>query len=45
MGKSTVCMIVDEVCEVIWSALHADVVKIPFNEDEWLGVSRQFQQI
>ena len=22
MGKSTVCMIVDEVCEAIWDALH-----------------------
>ena len=45
MGKSTVRMIVDEVCEAIWTALHADFVKIPSNEDKWLGVSRQFQQI
>ena len=44
MGKSTVCMIVDEVCEAIWNALHADFVKIPSNEEEWLGVSRQFEQ-
>ena len=45
MGKSTVCMIVDDVCEAIWTAFHADFVKIASNEDEWLGVSRQFQQI
>ena len=44
MGKSTVCMIVDEVCEAIWDALHSDLVKIPSNEEEWLGVSRQFEQ-
>ena len=45
MGKSTVCCIVKEVCEAIWSALRSEYVKMPANEVEWLRVSEDFEKI
>ena len=45
MGKSTVCGVVEEVCEAIWKALQPQYVKIPGSEEEWLAVSKDYEQI
>lgn len=45
MGRSTVCGIVRETCDAIWSALQPQYVKAPSCEAEWVGVSKQFEQI
>ena len=45
MGRSTVCGIVKDACEAIWEALHPDFVRMPSNMEEWLGASRQYEQI
>ena len=45
MGRSTVCGIVKEVCDVLWDVLQPEFVKMPSNVEEWLGVSRQYEQI
>ena len=45
MGRSTVCSILKETCEAIWTALQPVYVKAPSCEAEWVGVSRQFEQI
>ena len=45
MGRSTVCRIVTDVCEAIYNALKPEFARIPFNEDEWLAVSREYEQL
>ena len=45
MGRSTVCGIVRDVCEALWEALQPEFVRMPSSKEEWLGVSRQFEQI
>ena len=42
IGKSTVCGIVEEVCEAIWTALQ-DYVRPPQTPEEWLNISRDFE--
>ena len=44
IGKSTVCGIVRETCEAIWKALQREYVKAPSSEEEWKGVSTQFER-
>ena len=45
MGKSAVYGVVEEVCEAIWKALQPQYVKIPGSEEEWLAVSKDYEQI
>ena len=45
MGRSTVWCIVNETCEAIWIALQSQYVKAPSTAEEWIGVSRQFEQM
>jgi hypothetical protein len=45
MGRSTICYILRETCEAIWRALQGQYVKVPTNEEEWIGVSKQFEKI
>ena len=45
IGKSTVSEIVKETCEALWSVLQPEFVKAPLTQDEWRGVSTQFEQI
>ena len=45
MGKSTVCGIVTEVCEAIWKALKPEFGRMPSSEDEWLAVSRDYEEL
>ena len=45
MGRSTICGIVKEVSEAIWIALSEDYVKMPSTEEEWIAVSKQFEQM
>jgi hypothetical protein len=40
-----VCGIVREVCNELWEVLQPEFVKMPSNVEEWLGVSRQYEQI
>ena len=44
MGKSTICGIVREVSEAIWTALSEEFVKLPSTEEEWLAVSREYEK-
>ena len=45
MGRATVCGIIKETCEVIWSALQPEYVRAPSSECEWRGISKQFEQL
>ena len=45
MGHSTVWCIVNETCEAMWTALQTQYVKAPSSVAEWIGVSRQFDQM
>ena len=45
IGRSTVCGIVRETCEAIWKALHPLYVKAQSTQEEWKGVSDQFEHI
>ena len=45
MGKSTICVLVRDVCSTIWEALSPEYVRMPFNAAEWLSVSRQYEQV
>lgn len=44
MGKSTICIIVRDVCEAIWSVLQPEFGRIPSTEEEWFGVSKEFEE-
>lgn len=45
MGKSTICVLVRDVCSAIWEALSPEYVRMPSNAAEWLSVSRQYEQV
>ena len=45
MGKSTICGVVQDVCEAIWQGLGPDFVRMPSSEEEWLAVSKQYDKI
>ena len=45
MGRSTVCGILKETCESIWDALQPEYVRAPTTEEEWKGISKQFEMI
>ena len=45
MGRSTVSSILKETCEAIWTVLQPDYVKAPSSSAEWMGVSKQFEQL
>ena len=45
LGKSTVCHILRETCEVLWNTLMPLYVKAPSTEREWKGVSDQFEHM
>ena len=44
LGRSTVCHVVKEVCEALWDSLQPDFVKMASKEDEWLAISREYEQ-
>ena len=43
IGRATVCSILKETCQAIWMVLQP-FVKAPSSTQEWLEISRQFQQ-
>ena len=45
MDKSTDCGVVEEVCEAIWEALQPEYVKMPSCEEQWLAVSKDYEEI
>ena len=45
MGRSTVCSVVGEVCEAIWMSLQPEYVKMPASEEEWLSVSKDYEEL
>ena len=45
MGRSTICGILKDTCEAIWSVLMPQYVRAPATAIEWEGVSRQFEQM
>ena len=45
MGRSTVCGIVRETCRALWSVLQPECVKAPSKKEEWLAISRNFEQM
>ena len=42
MGRSTVCGIVRETCDVLWQLLAEEYVSAPSSAAEWEGVSKEF---
>ena len=45
IGRSTVCNILKKTSEIIWDVLQPQYVKAPSSEEEWMGISDQFQHI
>ena len=45
IGQSTVCSILKETCEAIWTVLQPQYVRAPSCSEEWIGVSKQFEQL
>ena len=45
IGRSTVCGILKETCEAIWSTLQPQYVAAPSCEAEWVGVSKEFEKL
>ena len=45
IGRSTVCKIVRETCDALWKSLQPLYVKAPVIEEEWKGVSDQFDRM
>ena len=45
MGRSTVCSILKETCEAIWTVLQPQCVRAPSTNEEWVGVSREFEKL
>ena len=44
MGKSTINVIIDEVCEAIWESL-TDFVKAPTTPQNWENIIKNFDEI
>ena len=44
MGRATVCYILKETCEAIWSVLQP-FLKAPSSARDWIEVSKQFEQL
>ena len=44
MGRSTVCNVLREMCEVIWRTLQLEFVSLP-TEDKWKEISIEFERI
>ena len=42
MGRSTVCGIVRETCDVLWQVMAEEYVSAPSSAAEWEGVSKEF---
>ena len=45
IGRSTICKIVRETCDALWKSLQPLYVKAPATEEEWKGVSDQFDRM
>ena len=43
IGRSTICGIVRETSQAIWDALNTLYVRAPSNQQEWKGISDQFE--
>ena len=43
MGRSTVCTIIKETCEVISRVLTNEYVKVPSCARDWKGISKEFE--
>ena len=43
VGRSTVCMIIQETCDGIWDALHETYLRAPETTEEWKRISREFE--
>ena len=42
LGKSTVCSVLRETCEVLWTVLGKEYVRAPVSVAEWEEISRDF---
>ena len=42
LGRSTVCGIIRETCDVIWNVLAEEYVRAPSSIAEWEGISKEF---
>ena len=43
MGKSTVFIVVRDVCQAIWTALQPEFGCMPSSQSKWLGVSKEYE--
>ena len=44
MGRTTVCKIIQETCEVMWFALQQDFIIAPQSEQDWKAISSKFYE-
>ena len=44
MGRSTICGIVEEVCNALWETLRSEYVKAPSTEAEWVAISKKYEE-
>ena len=45
MGRSTVCGILKEVCQILWDVLVEEYVRAPRSPSQWQTISEQFNRI
>ncbi|CAK1593449.1 unnamed protein product [Parnassius mnemosyne] len=45
LGKSTICLIVREVCLTIWNVLHSECLSLPRFPEDWLKIASGFEQV
>ncbi len=45
ISPSSVCNILHETCEAIWTVLQPQYVKVPNCEEDWLKISKEFEQM
>lgn len=44
IGLTTVSNIIEETCEALWSCLFRNVLPYPITRENWLNISKQFEE-
>ena len=45
LGRATVCKTVRVMCALIWQVLSEQYVKVPATEEDWIGISKEFERL
>ena len=45
LGHSTVCVLIEDMCDAIWNALASEYLRTPSSEAEWKKISDGFYRV